>query len=103
MKSFLISDNKETLIGMRLTGISGVILDNEEQVVQKIDALIKDEEIGIIMITGGIMEMAEEAIMERKMEASETLIVQIPGTHDEEGADDDRLTRYIRESIGLKL
>lgn len=103
MKSFLISDNKETLIGMRLTGISGVILESEEEIIKKIDALIKDDQIGIIMITGGIMRKAEEAIMERKMQASETLIVQIPGTHEDGEDDEGRLTRYIRESIGLKL
>ncbi|WP_430884045.1 V-type ATP synthase subunit F [Fusibacter sp. JL216-2] len=103
MKSFLISDNKETLIGMRLTGISGMILEKEEDIIRKIDALIKDDEVGIIMITGGIMKIAEQAIMQRKLEASETLIVQIPGTHEDGEGDDDRLTRYIRESIGLKL
>tara|TARA_Y100000588_G_C13891362_1_gene768826 strand:- start:339 stop:644 length:306 start_codon:yes stop_codon:yes gene_type:complete len=101
MKSFLISDNKETLIGMRLTGISGVILETRAEIVKKIDALIADKEVGIIMITGGIMKVAEEEIMERKLVESETLIIQIPGTADH--ADEDRMARYIRESIGLKF
>jgi len=101
MRSFLISDNKETLIGMRLAGIGGIILDTENEIIQKIDELIKDSQVGIIMITGGILMRAEEAIMERKLRESETLIVQIPGTA--ENADDDRIARYIRESIGLKF
>lgn len=101
MKSYLISDNKETLIGMRLTGISGVILTSASEIVKKIDALIADPEIGIIMITGGIMKLAEDAIMQRKLIESETLIIQIPGTADQ--ADEDRMARYIRESIGLKF
>ncbi len=101
MKSFLISDNSETLIGMRLAGISGVILETAEEIVGKIDELIDDESIGIIMITGKVMQKAEEAIMERKLKESETLIVQIPGTA--ESSDEDRMARYIRESIGLKF
>lgn len=101
MKSFLISDNKETLIGMRLTGISGVILSSPREIIKKIDDLIADQEVGIIMITGGIMKLAEEEIMQRKLVESETLIIQIPGTTDQTG--EDRMARYIRESIGLKF
>ncbi len=101
MRSFLISDNSETLIGMRLAGIGGVILDAPEEIIKEIDALIKDPEIGIIMITGGIMKLAEEEIMQRKLSESETLIVQIPGTHEE--MDEDRISRYIKESIGLNI
>lgn len=101
MRSFLISDNSETLIGMRLAGISGVILETEQDIVKKIDELIGDPSVGIIMITGGIMKKAEEAIMERKLAEAETLIVQIPGTA--EASDDDRIAKYIRESIGLKF
>lgn len=101
MKSFVISDNSETLIGMRLAGIGGVILETEDEIIEKIDELIADAEVGIIMITGGILQRAEEAIMERKLRESETLIVQIPGTL--EDFDEDRMTRYIRESIGLKF
>jgi len=101
MRSFLISDNSETLIGMRLAGITGVILEEETEIIQKIDELIKDPEVGIIMITGGIMMKAQDAIMQRKLREAETLIVQIPGTAEE--SDDDRIARYIRESIGLKF
>ena len=101
MKSFVISDNSDTLIGMRLAGIGGAILETEAEIIEKIDELIADSEVGIIMITGGIMKKAEEAIMERKLRESETLIVQIPGTL--EDPEEDRMTRYIRESIGLKF
>lgn len=101
MRSFLISDNSETLVGMRLAGIGGVILDTPEAVIKKIDSLIKDPEVGIIMITGGIMKLAEAEIMQRKLRESETLIVQIPGTH--EAMDEDRISRYIKESIGLNI
>jgi len=101
MKSYLISDNKETLIGMRLTGISGSLLTKSSDIIKKIDALIADPMIGIIMITGGVMKAAEDEIMERKLVESETLIIQIPGTTD--SADEDRMARYIRESIGLKF
>ncbi len=101
MRSFLISDNSETLVGMRLAGVGGILLDDRESIVSKIDELIADPEVGIIMVTGGVMKKAEEEIMERKMRESRTLIVQIPGTHDE--TDEDRISRYIRESIGLKF
>lgn len=101
MKSYIISDNSETLVGMRLAGISGVMLSSETEIVEKIDSLIDDPEVGIIMVTAGIMDIAKEAIMERRLSTAETLIVQIPGTETE--VDEDRISRYIRESIGLKF
>ena len=101
MQSFLISDNAETLIGMRLAGISGEQMDDREAIIKKIDELIKNPQVGIIMITEGIMKKAENEIMERKLREAETLIVRIPDTMEE--ADDDRIAKYIRDSIGLKF
>lgn len=101
MRSYLITDDKDTMIGMRLAGIGGEMLTDPEAILKKIDALIEDPKIGIIMVTEGVMERAEEAIMQRKMRSNETLIVQVPGADGR--MDTDRISRYIRESIGLKL
>lgn len=101
MESYLISDNEETLIGMRMAGISGEILSDPEQIINKIDELIETPNIGIIILTHTIKEMVEDEVMERKLGAKETLIVEIPGP--KEGMKSDFITKYIRESIGLKL
>lgn len=101
MKSYLISDNEDTLQGMRLAGVAGEIMTDNELIIKKIDLLIKDPEIGIIILTHGIKVKITEEVMERKLASRETLIVEIPGP--KESIQKDFITQYIRESIGLKL
>lgn len=101
MKSFLISDNEDTLLGLKLAGIDGVLMTDDEAIIKKIDALIKTPDIGIIMLTHQIKVRLEEEIMTRKLQARETLIVEVPSPG--ETIEKDFITKYIRESIGLKL
>ncbi len=101
MRSFLLTDDQDTMIGMRLAGIQGKQVSGKDAILAEIDRLLEDPTIGMIMVTEGIMRQAEDQIMERKMKTAETLIVQIPGADGK--MDEDRISRYIRESIGLKF
>ncbi len=101
MKSFLICNDQETLVGMRLAGVQGVILNKKEEVLDLIDQKIKDNETGIIIITRAIMQLAEKDIMAIKLKSKYTLIVEIPGAGLE--YENDYITRHIRESIGIKI
>ena len=55
MKSFLISDNKDTLVAMRLGGINGVILHEKEEILSQISKCVSDREIGILVLTEKIL------------------------------------------------
>lgn len=101
MKSFLICNDQETLVGMRLAGVQGVILNEREAVLNTIHEKIKDDETGIIIITKAVMALAEKEIMAIKLKHKVKLIVEIPGA----GLDyeSDYITRHIRESIGIKI
>lgn len=101
MESYLISDNEDTLLGMKLAGIEGELMTDDEAIVKKIDALIKEPNIGIIMLTHNIKVRIEDEVMKRKLVARDTLIVEVPGPG--EAIESDFITKYIRESIGLKL
>lgn len=101
MESYLISDNEETLVGMQMAGIQGEILTEPDLVLKKMDSLIAQADIGIIILTQNIKSLIEEEVMKRKMVSRQTLIVEIPGPNDK--SQPDFITRYIRDSIGLKL
>jgi len=58
-------------------------------------------EIGIVILTHSIKVRIEEEVMARKLHAKNTLLVEVPGPG--ESIQSDFITRYIRESIGLKL
>lgn len=102
MKSFLISDNRDTYVGLKLAGIRGVIVHDKDEILQELEKTLKDKDIGIIIITELILEKIKDKIMELKSKLEYPLIVVIPDRHgfNHEG---DFITRYIQESIGLKL
>ena len=67
MKSFFISDNHDTWVGMRLAGIDGVLLHTKEEVLQTLKTATADPKIGIIILTEKIVDLAPDVIMEYKI------------------------------------
>lgn len=102
MKSMLISDNRDTYLAMRLAGISGVILHEREEILEEFNRLIKEPEVGIIIITELVLEKIYKEVMEFKIRHNYPLVVEIPDRHGSRRGS-DYITGYIRESIGIKI
>ena len=102
MKSFLISDNRDTWVGMRLAGIQGVIVHEKEELMKIIKEVMKDESIGILILTEKVVEMAPNEIIEWKLKAARPLIVEIPDRHGTMRSE-NTITNYIRESVGIRI
>lgn len=101
MKSFLISDNRDSLIGIRIAGIEGVVPQNKEETVKILNEKLKDKDIGIILLSEKIFKAVERTVTEIKLRQSIPLIVVIP---DRNGlSNKDFITKYIKESVGVKL
>jgi V/A-type H+-transporting ATPase subunit F len=102
MKVFIISDNTHTLTGMRLSGIEGVVVHEREEILKELAKVKKNRDIGIILITELLAERVKLELDEIKLSSSLPIIVEIPDRHGSRRPP-DFLTRYIRESIGLKI
>lgn len=102
MKMYLISDNIDTQTGMRLAGVEGVVYHEKEEVLQALSEVVKNPEIGILLITEKIAHLIPEEIREIKMTYHTPLIVEIPDRHGSSRAKDS-ITQYVREAIGLKI
>lgn len=102
MKSFVISDNRDTWVGMRLTGINGILVRNRENVLTAIKEAMKDEEIGILILTEKVVDMAEEEVMELKLKCKTPLIIEIPDRHGT-SRNGDTIKNYIRNSVGIRI
>lgn len=101
MKSLLISDNKDTIVGLRLSGISGVLAETKEEIMLNFDKAVKDKSIGIVIITENIFEMMKDKVVETKRNGDIPLIVTIPNR---EGLRDKNfIMKYVKESIGIKI
>jgi len=102
MKSFLISDNRDTWVGMKLAGIDGLLVRDRENALNAIKDAIKNKEIGILILTERVVDMATEEVFELKLKLNTPLIIEIPDRH---GTirESDSITNYIRDSVGIRI
>ena len=102
MKFFLLTDNTDTLMGMRLVGIEGVVVHERKQVIEELDKAVNNEAYAILLITTKLVELCPDIISELKLKLKKPIILEIPDRHGT-GRSPDSITRYVREAIGLKL
>ncbi len=102
MKVFCISDNIDTQMGLRLAGIEGVVVHEREEFIKTLEDLIKDPEIGIILMTTIIVDLAPEIISEYKLNLKSPLLVEIPDRHGSANIG-ETIDSYISEAIGIKI
>lgn len=102
MKMFLISDNIETLTGMRLAGVEGHIVNGKDEFTTVLEKALADKEIGIILLTERFYKDYPDIIDDIKLNRKLPLIQEIPDRHGI-GRKADFITSYINEAIGLKL
>ena len=102
MKMYLISDNIDTLTGMRLAGVEGAVVHKREELKEELDKALADKTIGIILLTEKFGREFPEIIDNVKLERKLPLIVEIPDRHGT-GRKPDFITSYVNEAIGLNL
>ena len=83
MRMYVISDNNDTLAGMRLSGVDGVVLHERDEVTAELDRLFADNSIGVILITSKLRALAGDHIDELKRKSQMPLILDIPDRHGE--------------------
>lgn len=99
MRFFLLTDNTDAAVGMRLAGIPYALINSPEDCENELRAAVKNEENGIILITQGLYEKCADVIDEIKKSVSVPLITEIP-----EGGSEfksDAITRYVIDAIGI--
>lgn len=102
MKFYLISDNHDTSVGMRMAGIEGVVVHEAAEVEEALKEACANREIGVVLITAKLMNLCRQSIYERKLHGSLPLIVEVADRHGE-GKVSDSITRYVREAVGIKI
>lgn len=102
MKFYLISDNNDTQMGMRLAGIDGVVVHTAEQVKKSLEKAKADNNIGVILITEKLINMCRESVYEMKLNCAKPLIVEIPDRHGGSGISQS-IDKYVSEAIGIKF
>lgn len=102
MRFFLISDNTDTQTGMRLAGIEGVVAHTADEVAGALNEALDRPDVGMILVTEKIADDFTAIIDEAKKDQEGPLILAIPDRHGS-ALGRDRITRYVREAIGVKI
>ena len=102
MRMFLISDNVDTLTGMRLAGIDGVVVHEKQEIKQALDEVLSQKDIGIILMTDKLGKDIPEIVDDIKLNRTFPLLLEIPDRHGS-GRRPDFITAYINEAIGIKI
>lgn len=102
MKFYLISDNTDTLMGMRLAGIEGVLAHESSEVTEQLDIAMKDKDVAIILITKKLIDLCRDKIYELKLNCPKPLIVEISDRHGDSKIT-QTISEYVNEAIGLKI
>jgi V/A-type H+-transporting ATPase subunit F len=102
MKFYAISDNIDTITGLRLAGINGIVVHEKAEVLEALEKAASDKDVGIIIMTELLAEMLQEEVKEIRLDATKPIITVIPDRHGKRRRP-DYITNYIKESIGLKI
>ena len=102
MRMYLLSDNVDTLMGMRLSGVEGVVLHQEEEVRTKLKELLEDDDIAVILITSTLLNLIRDTVFEIKLNRKKPLIIEIPDRHGN-GRTKDSISKYVKEAIGVDM
>jgi len=108
MKMFLISENVDTLIGnvdtligLRLAGVKGVVVHEKEEIIKSFENAFKNKQIQVVLITEKLADIVSDFILDIRLNRRYPLIVEIPDRHGAKKPSDSIL-KFIEESMGIK-
>lgn len=102
MRFYLISDNVDTLVGMKLAGIKGEVVHQKHEVLAALNKAISMEDVAVVLITEKLKVLCPQVIYDLKLNKRRPLIVEIPDRHGN-GRSKNSITKYVRDAIGLKI
>lgn len=102
MKAFLISDNLDSLLGMQIAGIQGTIVKNREEALKLLRHIVKDKDIGLIIVTENVGKLIADEAKKIKLTKGMPLIIEIPDRNGSKKSD-KFITDSVKEAIGVKI
>lgn len=102
MRAFLVSDNHDSLVGMRIAGIPGVLIHGRDETLKAVREALELDDLGILVLTEKAAAEVPEVVRELRQSDELPIVVEIPDRHGTKRPQ-DFLTRYLQEAIGVKV
>lgn len=101
MKFFLLTDDADTCVGMRLAGVDSSLVHDAAGAAEALEKAASEPEIGILFITRSVRSLCPEKLS--TLEAgNHPVVVEIPDSRNA-GESGSALSDYIRATIGISL
>lgn len=101
MKFRLLTNNDDTIVGMRLAGIEGIKVVTAEETLLTLENLLNEKDTGVVMINKSLASLLGKPFIEIKKSTS-VPIVEIPDKGGSDG-DFDGITKYVADAISIKI
>ena len=102
MRYFLISDNVDTLAGLGLAGVDGVVVHQPSEVEAALEKVIADKTVGLVLVTSKLFAENRDKIFEYKLHLRQPLIIEMPDRHSGDNVAQN-IKNYIAEVVGIKI
>ena len=73
MRFYLISDNVDTQVGMRLAGIDGVVVHEQDEIREALESAMRREDVAVILMTEHLVRLCPELVDDLKLNRSRPL------------------------------
>ena len=81
MKLYVLG-NPDAVWGFALTGVHGQVISTAEELHQALDAALGDRDVGIVLVTEDVADLARQRVDELVIRSRIPIVVEIP---DQEG------------------
>jgi len=98
---FLVTDDVETRVGMRLCGVDGVLAKDEKSALEGIAAALSDDNVCVLLITQGIRDLCPERVSYLGT-LSKPVLCEIPDSKNA-GHTKGSLSDYIKNAVGISI
>lgn len=102
MQFYLISDNIDTAMGMRLTGIEGVVVHEREETLRALYDAADNKDVAIILMTEKLVRLISNEVFDIKLNRKRPLIVEIPDRHATTSIS-STISKYVEDAIGVRI
>lgn len=102
MRFYLISDNIDTQIGMRLAGIEGVVVHEPDETKEALLKACNLRDVGVVLVTEKLIKLIPETVYDIKLNRKSPLVVEIPDRHGTAKIS-ETINRYVHEAVGISL
>ena len=100
MRLYLVCDDDDTEVGLRLAGIEGTRVRSAEEAREKILSLTKGGDVGVILINRSLMRKLGNFPSEFRSKYTLPVLTEIPDTSGLPAG--NSVARYVREAVGIR-